>query len=328
MRRAATRRSWPTARRSPSRGTRRRSSRSRRPRRWSRWRPARTARTRSWPGWPSSSATRRARSPNTGASSRSDHTAVDAARRLAALAEKAGDEPAMHAGSRADRRARSVRRRGAHAASGGLRSSGKDATLAMREFKAALATGAADKAVGALRSRRSVPARRQAGRGEARSAGGARDRAELRAGAGPAAQVRRGQERPMIERGPATRPRALRSGPRCGRRRDCRCALALARSRAGARRPERPAARSALRRPAVDVRAHPLRRVDAAAGPSLRHLRRALDHRLPGRRAEPLAPRADRHVDPGQRSGRAHASKIPTSGPIPGSTSSSPATCG
>ena len=74
------------------------------------------------------------------------------------------------------------------------------------------------------------------------------------------------------------------------------CGLLAAGALTLAAAPSRAAASGrAVRRPAVDVRADPLRRLDAAARPPLRHLRRALDHRRPGRRAEPVAPRPDRH---------------------------------
>ena len=73
----------------------------------------------------------------------------------------------------------------------------------------------------------------------------------------------------------------------------------------------RPAAQNAcrsrppLRRPAVDVRPRPLLRLDA---PARRGATTSYDEPWyidsPGRRMEPLAPRADRHVDPGPRSGR------------------------
>ena len=83
------------------------------------------------------------------------------------------------------------------------------------------------------------------------------------------------------------------------------------------------AGRHAVRRPAVDVRAHPLRRVEAARPLGLRHDRRVLDDRLPGGRAEPLATVEDGHLDPGQRAGSRLDRRSRRSTPIPGSTSSS-----
>ena len=74
-----------------------------------------------------------------------DHTAVDPARRLAELADKAGDEPAALLGHERvvaldpfDAQA--------HAGLGRIALKRKDAATATREFKAALATGPADKA--------------------------------------------------------------------------------------------------------------------------------------------------------------------------------------
>ena len=61
----------------------------------------------------------------------------------------------------------------------------------MREFKVALAIGPGRSRVGALRPRRELPARRPPRRRQARSARRARDRAELRARAGPPAQGHR-----------------------------------------------------------------------------------------------------------------------------------------
>ena len=80
---------------------------------------------------------------------------------------------------------------------------------------------------------------------------------------------------------------------------------------------------SAVCRPAVDVRAHPLRRVQAAGALGLRHLRRVLDDRLPGGRAEPVATGQDGHLDSGQRARGRRRSTTRRSSPIPGSTSSS-----
>ena len=54
------------------------------------------------------------------------------------------------------------------------------------------------------------------------------------------------------------------------------------------------AARCAVRRPAVDVRAHPLHGLDGAAAAAPQSGRRALVHRRPGRRTEPVAPRPHR----------------------------------
>ncbi len=74
-----------------------------------------------------------------------DHTAVDPARRLAELGEKAGDEPAKALGySRVV--ALDPFDAQAHTGLGRIALARKDATLATREFKAALAIGVADKA--------------------------------------------------------------------------------------------------------------------------------------------------------------------------------------
>ena len=83
-------------------------------RRWCRWRRARTVRMRSWRVWPSSSATCLARSASTRPCSRTITRRSTPARRLAALADKAGDEKALGLGLRPDRRARSLRCAGAH----------------------------------------------------------------------------------------------------------------------------------------------------------------------------------------------------------------------
>jgi len=74
-----------------------------------------------------------------------DHTDVDAARRLAALAQKAGDKDALLL---AQERVVSLDPFDpqAHAGLGRLAVERKDGTLAVREFRAALATGPADKA--------------------------------------------------------------------------------------------------------------------------------------------------------------------------------------
>jgi tetratricopeptide (TPR) repeat protein len=74
-----------------------------------------------------------------------DHTAVEEARRLAALAEKAGDEKAL---AFAYERivALDPFDAAAHTASGRLALKRRDAVLAAREFRAALITGATDKA--------------------------------------------------------------------------------------------------------------------------------------------------------------------------------------
>ncbi len=166
---------------------------------------------------------------------------------------------------------------------------------------------------------------RPTGRRQEGSARGARDRAELRARAGAAAQ--RGREevddswrwlRVSCCSGQPLWPLLTclrRSAPQ---RRRARAAAA------GARR-----ARRALRRPAVDVRPHPLHGVDDAAP------RRAISMY-----DEPWyidAPAADwnlsrrvrtRDRHPGQRSDRPSRSRIRSSSTIRGSTSSRAATCG
>ena len=74
-----------------------------------------------------------------------DHTDVAAARQLAKLAEKAGDEPGM-ALARERVVALDPFDAEAHTGLGRIALKRKDATVALREFKAALVTGAADKA--------------------------------------------------------------------------------------------------------------------------------------------------------------------------------------
>ena len=76
---------------------------------------------------------------------------------------------------------------------------------------------------------------------------------------------------------------------------------------------------------AMDLRTHPLSRLEAARPLGLRYLRRVLDHRLSGRRAEPLAPASRR--SPSSRSTSPWSSRIETRrcARIPGSISSSPA---
>jgi tetratricopeptide (TPR) repeat protein len=74
-----------------------------------------------------------------------DHAAVDAARRLAQLAEKSGDEAMLRfAWDRVV--ALDPFDAAAHTGAGRLALKRKDHALAMREFRAALQTGAADKA--------------------------------------------------------------------------------------------------------------------------------------------------------------------------------------
>ena len=74
-----------------------------------------------------------------------DHTAIDAARRLAALAEKAGDEAVLRFAW--DRVVALDPFDGvAHSGAGRLALKGKNAGIAAREFKAALATNVPDKA--------------------------------------------------------------------------------------------------------------------------------------------------------------------------------------
>ncbi len=74
-----------------------------------------------------------------------DHTDVAAARQLATLAEKAGDEPAMTL-ARERVVALDPFDAEAHTGLGRIALKRKDATVALREFKAALVTGVADKA--------------------------------------------------------------------------------------------------------------------------------------------------------------------------------------
>ena len=96
-------------------------------------------------GWPRSWATRRARSREYRALLANDHTAVDPARRLAELADKAGDEEAAALGHERvvaldpfDAQS--------HTGLGRIALKRKDAATATREFKVALAIGPADKA--------------------------------------------------------------------------------------------------------------------------------------------------------------------------------------
>ena len=200
----------------------------------------------------------------------------------------------------------------------------RDADVATREFRAAIQTGAPDKAAAHCDLGESYllagrPRRRQEG-----SARRARDRAELRARAGAAAQRRREE---VDDAGAGCGPHAARAPPRLAAA-TCAGGLAprVARRRAGAADARR--SRSALRRPAMDVRPRPLHRVDDAAAGRPQHVRRAVVHRRAGGRLEPLAPRAHRDRHPGQRSDRHHDRGSRALQPSRGSTSSRAATCG
>ena len=170
-RRAASPRSSRSARRWPRRETAPRSNRSSAPPRSCRWRSGKTARTRSWRGWPSSSATRRGRCKEYEALLAQDHTTVEPARRLAALAEKAATPAAPPlAGLRPRGRDRSLRRRGAH------RPGADRAQEQRRAGRDPRVQGSAGDRRGrpcrrALRPGRGLPAGQPAGRRQERGAG-------------------------------------------------------------------------------------------------------------------------------------------------------------
>ena len=88
-------------------------------------------------------------------------------------------------------------------------------------------------------------------------------------------------------------------------------------------------ARSALRRPAVDAScASTTARGRCRRGSRLSMYDEPWYIDAPAAELEPLAPRPNRDVDPGQRSDRHRRSRIPRSSTIRGSTSSRAATCG
>ena len=246
-----------------------------------------------------------------------DHTAVEPARRLAALAEKAGDEATLQlAWDRVV--ALDPFDAAAHSRLGAARAEAPRLGGGDARVQGGAADHVADKAAAHCDLGEAyLLAGRPRGRQEG-SAGGARNRADLRAGAGPASSTR-SRESDVRAAGDAWLLAAVAG-----------LGLLAAGALTLAATPSRP--------PAPDARfaglqwtfaRDPLRRVDAC--------RRAARFdiydepwydRLSGRRAEPVAPRPHRHRDPGQRSGRHHARGSRASGTTPGSTSSSRATCG
>ena len=175
------------------------------------------------------------------------------------------------------------------------RCSANEPDAAVREFQAVLALGPVDRRCGAHRSRRKLLQGGKRAEAKQADAGGARDRAELRARAGPAAEARGG---------------AAVNGPV---RRDCAVAGRLAVGVLGA------AARARAGPPAARRRAAAARRADDRfAGLQWRFVRIKYHyttegtrvqqdfygepwlHRRAGRRAEPVAPRQDRDLDPGR----------------------------
>ena len=194
-----------------------------------------------------------------------------------------------------------------------------------REFRVALAIGPADKAAAhcdlgrglpARRASRPTPSARRWPRSRSRRASsGRRTCCSSRSRADGAAEC--GDDRTPGALLPAAAAGGLLLWARC------------AAPGAGAGGAERRAARSRAS-PACSGRSR-------ASATTRGRCRRAARYDIydepwtidcPGRRAEPVAPRPDGHVDPGQRAGRPHARGSRASGTIPGSTSSSPATCG
>ena len=151
---------------------------------------------------------------------------------------------------------------GAHTALGRLAMKKTQTEIAVREFKAAMALQPADRAAAHCDLGEAYLRDRPGRRRETRSAGRARARAHLRARAGTAPQGDPVEARRGTEAMTGRDSRAGDTARRCGwpsalaRGRRARAV----RGRAGDRR-----ARLALRRPAVDVRAHPLPGVDDAA---------------------------------------------------------------
>ena len=103
--------------------------------------------------------------------------AARAARRRCCARPRSTDPAKLRAGVRADRRDRSVRRRGAHACSAAWRCSATTPTTAAREFRTVARARAGRPRGGPHRSRRELLQGRQARRGEEADAGRARNRA-------------------------------------------------------------------------------------------------------------------------------------------------------
>ena len=245
-----------------------------------------------------------------------DFNNVDAARQLAALlrADQRRRSGEAAAGVRAHRRDRSVRRRRAREA----RPAGAAAQRGRRRG-ARVPHGARARAGrsggGVHRSRGELLPGRQARRGEEADAGRARNRADLRARAGPAAQAGGADD------ADGGRPRA-----RCDASRCCHAGARRCSPRVDAQLPAAPDDRYAgLQWRFVRIKYHFAHRRHAhPAG----LLRRAVGHRRAGGRAEPVAPRQDGDRHPGRGSDPAHARRSAAASSTRGSTSSSRAACG
>ena len=116
-----------------------------------------------------------------------DHTAIEPARRLAELAAKANDEKALAVAHDRIVELDPFDAPG-HTGLGRIALKRSDAIVAMREFKAALAVGPADRAAAHCDLGESYLAAGRARRRKARGARGARNRSELRTGPGPPAE--------------------------------------------------------------------------------------------------------------------------------------------
>ena len=221
------------------------------------------------------------------------------------------------AGLPAHRRDRSVRRRRARDARPLRDGSATTPTRAAREFRAVLALDPVDRAAAHTDLAESYFKARQARRSEEADARGARDRAELRARAGSAAEAGGG----------ATVSRGGVAAARGARRRSALLTLVPAlQPRVDAQLPTAADDRFAgLQWRFVRIKYHyTTEGTRVAAG----FLRRAVGHRRAGGRAEPVAPHQDGDRDPGRGSDPADARRPAAVRATRGSTSSSRAACG
>ena len=194
---------------------------------------------------------------------------------------------------------------------------------AARWFRAALAAGPSDRAAAHCDLAESYLATGAGAAGEAPGARGARGRADLRARAGPAARDR-GRE-PVMRRRAADRVVVLLAAAAVIAVRRAR----RARRRNGVpRRRQQRRRRAAARRAAVDASCASKYHGELDRRPPLPDavLGRAMGHRRPGRRAEPVAARAKRDRPSKSATRSCSRWRIRRSGSTRGSTSSSPAT--
>ena len=233
-------------------------------------------------------ATRRGRAEALEKLTAQDHTDVDVARQLVGLLD-----PQTAAGAAALQRVVAVDPfdAAAHTALGRMALAADKPPEAIRVFRVALAAGPVDRAARTPISPRAFGGRRSATRPSARRCR-ARNRADLRARAGSAAQAGRGAR--------SDGPVARRSGGAPSLAAACCVASRLVacsrRAVAGRTRPRRPRVRATIASPACSgpSRASDTRRRPAtwrAHAPRL--LGRAVGHRRASRRAEPVAPAAD-----------------------------------